>query len=143
MSSPDRTIAGREIIVACTSVSTVRLQPETVAVGDGMRPVAGIQANAVSAYLFFVPLPGGANLDNVVNRLLIVTAKTVGADKIAQLQFEATPSTGIWALRKLLGWRSAQATGIAVQVVDPPPDPDADQGPEAPPSAAPRAASGP
>jgi len=124
-------------LAGCTSVSTVRLQPETVDVGEGLRPVAGIQANATSAYVLFIPLPGGAELDNVVNRLLIVTAKTVGADKIAQLEFEVTPSGGVWALRKLLGWRSARASGIAVQVIDPPPDPDADQGPESPPPGAP------
>ncbi len=123
--------------IGCTSVSTVRLQPETVAVGPGLRPVAGIQANATSAYFLFIPLPGGAELDNVVNRLLIVTAKTLGADKIAGLEFEVTPDNGVWALRKLLGWRSASARGIAVQVVDAAPDLNADDGPEAPPEGAP------
>lgn len=117
---------------ACTSVTTVRLQPETVDVGPGQRPIAGIQANAISGYLLFIPIPGGVELDKVVNQMLVVTAKTMGADKIANLEFNITPSGGIWALRKLIGFRSASASGIAVQLTAPAPDLDADQGPEAP-----------
>lgn len=117
-------------ISACTSVSTVRLQPETVHVGEGLRPIAGIQSNATSVYFLFIPVAGRVTLDKVVNQMLIVTAKTMGADKVAEVHFDMTPDGGIWALRKLLGWRSAQATGIAVQVVAPAADPDADEGPE-------------
>lgn len=120
---------------ACSSVSTVRIQPENVAVSPGLRPVAAIQVNATSAYVLFIPIPGGVTLDRVVNRMLIVAAKTMGADKVANLQFDITPDAGIWTLRKLLGWRSAQASGVAVQVEEPV-DPRADDGPEpaAPPS---------
>jgi hypothetical protein len=125
-------------MVACSSISTVRLQPENVEVGPGLRPVAAIQANATSAYLLFIPLPGGVSLDRVVNRMLIVAAKTMGADKIVNLQFSMTPDDGIWTLRKVVGWRSARASGIAVQVITPAADPDADQGPEpAPPAETP------
>jgi hypothetical protein len=126
-------------IVACSSISTVRLQPENVEVGPGLRPVAAIQANASSAYLLFIPLPGGVSLDRVVNRMLIVAAKTMGADKIVNLQFSMTPDNGIWTLRKVIGWRSARASGIAVQVITPAADPDADQGPEPAPPAEPPA----
>ena len=130
-------------IAACSSISTVRLQPENVEAGPGLRPVAAIQANASSAYVLFIPLPGGVSLDRVVNRMLIVAAKTMGADKIVNLQFSVTPDNGIWTLRKILGWRSARAAGIAVQVETPAADPDAEQGPEpagtepSPPSATP------
>jgi hypothetical protein len=121
---------------ACTSVSTVRLQPETVHVGPGLRPIAGIQANATALYVLFLPV-GEASLDRVVNRMLVVTAKTMGADKVTDVDFDMTPDSGIWALRKLLGWRSAQASGIAVQVTAMPADDRADEGPEpAPPPAA-------
>jgi hypothetical protein len=113
----------------CTHVSTVRLQPDTVDVGPGLRPIAGIQANATSWYLLFIPIPG-VDLDRVVNQLLIATAKTMGADKVAQLDFEVTPDGGVWALRKLAFWRSAQARGIAVQITAPAADPGADDGPE-------------
>lgn len=115
---------------ACTSVSTARLQPETVHVGPGARPIAAIQANAASFYLLFVPIAGEASLDKVINRKLIVAAKTMGADKVANLSFDVTPDGGIWALRKLLGWRSARASGIAVQMTGAAPDPAADDGPE-------------
>jgi len=132
-------------LAGCATVSTVRLQPENVDVGPGMRPIAAIQANATTAYLLFIPIPGNVDLDRVVNRMLIVTAKTMGADKIVDLHFDVTPSGGVWTLRKLLGWRSAEAKGIAVQV-DAPADPTADQGPEpapAPAAAAPAPASTP
>jgi hypothetical protein len=117
---------------ACSSVSAVRLQPDAVDVGPGLRPVAGIQAHATSAYVLFIPLPGGADLDHVVNQKLVTTARAMGADKIIDLQFETTPEHGIWTLRRLLGWRTARASGIAVQVVDLPPAPDAGMGSESP-----------
>jgi hypothetical protein len=115
----------------CTHVSTVRLQEEAIEVGPGLRPLAAVQANAISGYLLFVPIPG-VDLDRVINQMLVVTAKTIGADKIANLEFDVTPDGGVWALRKLIGWRSARASGIAVQVTAPAADPDADQGPEPP-----------
>lgn len=114
----------------CSSLSIARVQPENVAVGPGLRPVAVIQASAISGYLLFIPLPGGVSLDRVVNRMLIVAAKTIGADKVANLSFDVTPDGGIWAVRKILGWRSAHATGVAVQIEAAPPDPGADDGPE-------------
>jgi len=117
------------LVAGCSHVSTVRLQPDAIAVGPGLRPIAGIQANAISLYALFIPIPG-VNLDKVVNRMLIVTAKTIGADKIANLHFEIDPDGGIWALRKLAYYRSAQASGIAVQVIGIAPDPQAEQGPE-------------
>ncbi len=114
----------------CSHTSTVRLQPDNVHVGPGLRPIAGIQANATTGYVLFVPIPGNVDLDRVVNRMLVVKAKIMGADKVAQLRFSVTPDGGIWALRKLLGWRSAEAHGIAVQVTNTPPDAKANQGPE-------------
>ncbi len=116
---------------ACSSLSVARVQPENVAVGPGLRPVAVIQASAISGYLLFIPLPGGVSLDRVVNRMLIVAAKTIGADKVANLTFDSTPDSGIWAMRKLLGWRSAHARAVAVQIEGAPADPAADDGPEA------------
>lgn len=121
-------------LCACSHLSTVRLQPDAVEVGPNLRPIAGIQANAISLYVLFVPMPG-VDLDKTVNQMLVVAAKTMGADKIANLQFDVTPNGGVWALRKLLGWRSSRASGIAVQVTAPAADPNADQGPEPAPAA--------
>lgn len=116
-------------LTGCSHVSTVRLQPDAIAVEPGHRPIAGIQANAISMYALFIPIPG-VDLDKVVNQMLVVAAKTIGADKIANLRFDIDPDGGIWALRKLAFYRSAQASGIAVQVTAPEADPTADEGPE-------------
>ena len=124
------------MIAGCTHLSSTRVQPDTIDVGPNMRPIAALQANALSFYILFIPLPG-VDLDRVINQMLVVAAKTMGADKISQLQFDVTPDGGIWALRKLFGYRSARASGIAVQITAPPPDPAADEGPEPPPEPAP------
>jgi hypothetical protein len=101
---------------ACSSISTVRVQPETVYVGPHLRPVAVIHAQVTSAYLLWIPIPGHVDLDYVVNRMLLATAKALGADKVVDIRVDLTPDNGIWTLRKLLGWRSAEASGVAVMV---------------------------
>ncbi|HRC54542.1 MAG: hypothetical protein IPI49_28525 [Myxococcales bacterium] len=115
--------------LGCSSISTVRVQSDNVYVGPNLRPIAVIHAQATTAYLLFLPIPGGVDLDRVVNRMLIIAAKTLGADKIANLQVDITPDSGVWTLRKILGWRSAEASGVAV-VVDDPADPNPEAGPE-------------
>jgi hypothetical protein len=103
----------------CSSVSTVRVQPDNLYVTPGMRPIAVIHAQVTSAYLLFIPIPGHVDLDRVVNRMLLATAKTLGADKVVNVRIDITPDGGIWTLRKLLGWRSAEASGIAVVIEEP------------------------
>jgi hypothetical protein len=124
--------------LACTSISTVHLPPGTVDVGPGRRAIAAIQADATSAYILFVPIPG-VDLDRVLNQMLIARARSLGADKVADVRFEITPDTGVWAWRKLLGWRSGRATAIAVQLTEPA-APDEPALPTAPPIAPPGAA---
>lgn len=109
----------------CSSISTVRVQPDSLYVAPGMRPIAVIHAQATSAYLLFVPIPGHVDLDRVVNRMLVATAKTLGADKVVNIRVDVTPDGGIWTLRKLLGWRSAEASGVAVVIEEPKPAPSA------------------
>jgi hypothetical protein len=101
---------------ACSSISTVRVQPETVYAGPHLRPIAVIHAQVTSAYLLWIPIPGHVDLDYVVNRMLLATAKALGADKVVDIRVDITPDNGIWTLRKLLGWRSAEASGVAVMV---------------------------
>jgi len=103
---------------ACSSVSTARVQPENLYVGPNLRPIAVVHAQVTSAYFLFIPIPGGVDLDRVVNRMLLAAAKSIGADKVVDIRVDITPDTGIWTLRKLIGWRSAEASGIAV-VVEP------------------------
>lgn len=101
---------------ACSSITTVRVQPETVYAGPRLRPIAVIHAQVTSAYLLWIPIPGHVDLDYIVNRMLLATAKTLGADKVVDVKVDITPDHGIWTLRKMLGYRSASASGIAVMV---------------------------
>jgi hypothetical protein len=107
----------------CSSISTVRVQPEAVHVQPGLRPIAIVHAQVTSAYFMFLAIPGKVNLDYVVNRMLLHAAKQLGADKVVDIKVDITPGDGIWTLRKLIGWRSAQASGIAVVVEDAPASP--------------------
>jgi hypothetical protein len=109
-------VAALAAVAACSSITTVRVQPETVFVGPRLRPIAVIHAQVTSAYILWIPIPGRVDLDHVVNRMLLATAKALGADKVVDIKVDITPDTGIWTLRKLLGWRSASASGVAVMI---------------------------
>lgn len=106
--------------MACSSVSTVRVQPESLYVGPNLRPIAVVHAQVTSAYFLFIPIPGHVDLDRVVNRMLLSAAKSLGADKVVNIQVDITPDDGVWVLRRILGYRSAQASGVAVVVEDKP-----------------------
>ena len=78
---------------ACSSITTVRVQPETVFVGPHLRPIAVIHAQVTSAYLLWIPIPGHVDLDYVVNRsawndlkILARTIPVVLADMAAVLR---------------------------------------------------------
>jgi hypothetical protein len=103
---------------ACSSISTVRVQSEAVHVAPGLRPIALVHAQVTSAYFLFLAIPGKVNLDYVINRMLLHAAKQLGADKVVDIKVDITPGDGIWTLRKLIGWRTAEASGIAVVVED-------------------------
>ncbi len=106
--------------VACSSISTVRVQPENVHVAKGLRPIAIVHAQVTSFELLFFEIPGHVTLDYVVNRMLIHAAKQMGADKVVDIKVDITPDDGIWVVRRIFGWRSAQASGLAVVVEDQP-----------------------
>lgn len=116
-------------VAGCQSVHAVRIQDETVYVGPGVRPIAAVQAHASTLYLLFIPIPG-VSLDQVVNRLAIVKAKNLGADKLANLEVHIDSTIGFWCFWGLMCQRDAWAKGIAVQVTAPPVDAKADEGPE-------------
>ncbi len=115
---------------ACSSVQTVRIQGENVYAGQHLRPIAIVHAQVTSAYFLFLALPGHVDLDHVVNRMLLPAAKMLGADKVVDIKVEITPDSGVWVLRELIGWRSAEASGVAVVV-----EPDTEAVPPAPPPA--------
>ena len=105
-------------LCACSSVHTVRLQPDSVEVGPGLKPIAAVHAEISSFYLLGIPIPGNLSHDRVVNRMLLVTAKTMGADKIVGLRI--TDDCATMCFSKILGFRALRASAIAVQVTDPP-----------------------
>ncbi|HSN30617.1 MAG TPA: hypothetical protein VLT45_30230 [Kofleriaceae bacterium] len=115
---------------ACSSVQTVRIQGENVYAGQHLRPIAIVHAQVTSAYVLFLALPGHVDLDHVVNRMLLPAAKMLGADKVVDIKVEITPDSGVWVLRQLVGWRTAEASGVAVVV-----EPDTEAAPPAPPPA--------
>ena len=106
------------VALGCSSVQHVRVQPENLYVGPGLRPIAVVHAQVTSFYFLFVPIPGGVDLDRVVNRMLLASAKAMGADKVVNIRVDITPDSGIWVLRRVLGWRSAEASGVAVVIED-------------------------
>ena len=110
---------------ACSSVQTVRVQSENVYAGQHLRPIAIVHAQVTSAYFLFLALPGHVDLDHVVNRMLLPAAKLLGADKVVDIKVDITPGDGVWTFRKILGWRSAEASGVAVVVEDEPAAPAA------------------
>ncbi len=111
-------VAVASFLGACSSIQTVRVQPESLHVGPNLRAIAVVHAQVSSFYVLFIPIPGKVELDRVVNRMLLSTAKALGADKVVDIRVDITPDGGIWTLRKVLGWRSAEASGVAV-VVEP------------------------
>ena len=92
-------------------------------VGPHLRPIAVVHAEVTSAYILFIPIPGHVSMDYVVNRMLIAAAKELGADKVVDIKVEMTPDDGIWTIRRLLDWRTAEASGVAVVVEDEPAPP--------------------
>jgi hypothetical protein len=108
------------MLAGCSSVSTVRVQSENVYAGQHLRPIAVLHAQVTSAYVLFIAIPGHVDLDYVVNRMLISAAKSLGADKVVDIKVDITPDGGVWTFRKILGWRSAEASGVAVVVEDTP-----------------------
>jgi hypothetical protein len=105
-------------LAACSSVKTVRLQPDAVEVGPGLRPIAAVHAEISSFYLLGIPLPGHLSHDRVVNQMLMVTARTLGADKVVGLTISDDCAT--MCLSRVFGFRALRASAIAVQVVDAP-----------------------
>ena len=120
MASPLRAVIAAAITLgaACSSVSTVRVQGESLHVGPHLRPIAVVHAQVTSAYVLFIAIPGHVDLDHVLNGMLFPAAKALGADKVVDVHVDITPDDGIWTLRRLLGWRSAEASGVAVVVED-------------------------
>ncbi len=102
------------LAAGCSSVDVVRLQPDQLQVPKGMEPLAAIQTTTLGFYFFTLGLPE-ADLEKAVNELLMKEAKKLGADRVMDLHIDATPGGGIWWLSKLLWFRMASASGVAIR----------------------------
>ena len=105
------------VAAGCAHVDAVQVKPGTLDVGPGLRPIAVIHATGSSFYFLWLPIPG-VELDEVHARLL-ATANAMGADRVVLLSESIDSCQGFWCFWKVIGYRQASATGIAVQVVDP------------------------
>jgi hypothetical protein len=102
------------VVAGCSSIDVVRLQPDQLRTPRGTEPVAGIQTTCLGFYLFTLGLPE-ADLEKAINDLLMKEAKKIGADRVMDLRFDATPGGGIWWLSKLFFFRMASAWGVAIR----------------------------
>jgi hypothetical protein len=100
----------------CTSVEIATVSHNEIAAQNG-DAMAVIQTNAIgfSLFLYYVDFVN-ADLDIVVNRLLVSEAKAMGASKVTLLSFETTPRHNIYRLKGLvIGLPYARAAGVAVR----------------------------
>ncbi|PID38224.1 MAG: hypothetical protein CSB49_06680 [Proteobacteria bacterium] len=98
---------------ACSSLEVVRLEPGLIKTPPKTEPLAAIQVSCVGFYLFTLGIPT-CDLEKVVNEILIAKAREIGASKLLSLRFRQTPESGVWWLTKLLWFRTARVSAIAV-----------------------------
>ena len=102
-------------MTACTSVEHATVSGNEVAANG--EAVAVVQASALGlTAIFHIVDIVTADLDVVVNKLLVAEAKAMGANKVDLKGASTTPRHGIFALMGLIiGVTSASAMGVAVK----------------------------
>ena len=102
-------------LVGCTSVESATVSGNEIAANG--EAVAVVQANAIGlSAIFHIVDIVQADLDTVVNKLLVSEAKAMGASKVDLLSASTTPRGGIFALAGfIIGFPGAQASGVAVK----------------------------
>ncbi|HCF60985.1 MAG TPA: hypothetical protein DFS52_23685 [Myxococcales bacterium] len=100
---------------ACTSVETATVSSNEI-IGNG-DAVAVIQADAIgSSLIFYLVDIVQADLDTVVNKLMVSEAKAMGANRVELKGFMTTPRHGIFRLTgAIIGFPYAHAEGVAVR----------------------------
>lgn len=102
-------------LVGCTSVESATVSGNEIAANG--EAVAVVQATAVGlSAIFHIVDIVQADLDTVVNKLLVAEAKAMGASRVDLLSASTTPRSGIFALAGfIIGFPMAQASGVAVK----------------------------
>jgi len=107
--------------LACTAIESSVVASNEIVTAEG-DAVAVIQSTALGLTLFwhYVKLVD-ADMDKVVNKLLIAEAKSMGANKVELTSAQVFPTTGLFRLLgaitpiNLVGLTYATATGVAVK----------------------------
>ena len=108
-------------LAACTSVDSATVSSSEIATSGG-EAIAVVQGTAVGLTLLFhiVDLVQ-ADLDTVVNKLIIAEAKAMGASRVSLNYAMTTPRHGIFAVFgpplgiNIIGFPMASAQGVAVK----------------------------
>jgi hypothetical protein len=102
-------------IVACTSVETATVSGNEVAAQG--EAVAVVQATSIGiSAIFHIVDIIPSNLDQIVNKLLVAEAKSMGANKIDVKYAWTTPRHGIFALAGgIIGFPVSMGMGVAVK----------------------------
>ncbi|MBX7100033.1 MAG: hypothetical protein K1X89_20130 [Myxococcaceae bacterium] len=103
-------------VTGCTSVESATVSGSDI-VASGGEAMAVIQTSAIGlSFIFHIVSVVEADLDVVVNKLLVTEAKAMGASKVDLKGAGTTPKHGIFALMgNLVGFPSGAAVGVAVK----------------------------
>jgi hypothetical protein len=114
-------VAVSALAFGCSSIHTATvIRTDVAAPGD---PIAVVQSDAVglSLFLHLVPLVQ-ADLDTVVNKGLVASAKAMGGTKVEIKEASQTPTDGVYALLNclfpiplLLCAKTAHAVGVVIK----------------------------
>lgn len=104
------------VVCGCTSIESTRVTSSQL-VGNGGDAVAVIQVTSIGWTFFFHTVDiVTADLDEVVNKLLVGEAKALGGNKVDLKTATTTPRHGIFRVPGFIfGWPVTQATGVAVR----------------------------
>ena len=102
-------------LVGCTSLEAAQVAGNEIAANG--EAVAVVQASAIGlTAIFHIIDIVQADLDTVVNKLLVAEAKAMGASRVDLKGASTTPRSGIFALAGgIIGFPMASANGVAVK----------------------------
>jgi len=108
-------VAGAALL-ACTSVQSTTVSSSDIATMEG-EAVALIQAHSVGWTFFWHSLTVvNSDLEQVVNKLLMEKAKSMGANKVELKGAYTSPRGGLYGLPALvMGFPGSFAVGVAVK----------------------------
>jgi hypothetical protein len=103
-------------LLACTSIESAVVAGNEIVTSEG-EAVAVIQANSIGwTFLWHMVTLIESDLNQVVNKMLVAEAKSMGANKIDLKGAGTSPRGGIFGLPALImGIPGSSAVGVAVK----------------------------